>query len=47
MLSVAALAEILAYYVPAVDNLLDALTTQPPWSQGTRQSDRVFVHRKR
>jgi Domain of unknown function (DUF4126) len=27
MLSVAALAEILAYYVPAVDNLLDTLAT--------------------
>jgi len=28
MLSVAALAEIQAYYLPAVDNLLDALTTR-------------------
>jgi uncharacterized membrane protein len=27
MLSVAALAEALAYYIPAVDNLLDALAT--------------------
>jgi uncharacterized membrane protein len=27
MLSVAALAEVLAYYVPVVDNLLDALAT--------------------
>src|SRR3974390_3906984 len=27
MLSVAALAEILAYYIPAIDNLLDALAT--------------------
>jgi Domain of unknown function (DUF4126) len=27
MLSVAAMAETLAYYIPAVDNLLDALAT--------------------
>ena len=35
MLSVAAVAEILAYYVPAVDNLLDALATPAALVAGT------------
>jgi hypothetical protein len=35
MLSVAALAEILAYYVPAVDNLLDTLATPAALVAGT------------
>src|SRR5215471_15678754 len=34
MLGVAAIAEILAYYVAGVDNLLDALATPPHSSQG-------------
>jgi hypothetical protein len=34
MLSVAALAEGLAYYIPVVDNLLDTLATPPPSSPG-------------
>jgi hypothetical protein len=35
MLSVAALAEVLAYYVPAVDNLLDTLATPAALVAGT------------
>jgi hypothetical protein len=35
MLSVAALVEVLAYYVPAVDNLLDAITTPAALIAGT------------
>jgi len=35
MLSVAALAEILAYYIPAVDNLLDTLATPAALVAGT------------
>ena len=36
MLSVAALAEILAYYVPGVDNLLDTLATPAALAAGTQ-----------
>jgi uncharacterized protein DUF4126 len=35
MLSVAAVVEVLAYYVPAVDNLLDAITTPTALIAGT------------
>jgi hypothetical protein len=35
MLSVAAIAEILAYYIPGVDNLLDAITTPAALVAGT------------
>lgn len=35
MLSVAAVAEVLAYYIPAVDNLLDAITTPAALIAGT------------
>ena len=35
MLSVAALAEILAYYIPGVDNLLDAIATPTALAAGT------------
>src|SRR4029079_10724688 len=35
MLAVAALAEILAYYIPGVDNLLDALATPAAFIAGT------------
>ena len=34
MVSVAALAEVLAYYVPGVDNLLDTLATPALWLRG-------------
>jgi hypothetical protein len=43
MLSVAALAEILAYYVPAVDNLLDTLTTPAALVAGTVVSAAVMT----
>jgi hypothetical protein len=43
MLSVAALAEILAYYVPAVDNLLDALATPAALVAGTIVSAAVMT----
>ena len=43
MLSVAALAEILAYYVPAVDNLLDALATPAALVAGTILSAAVMT----
>ena len=43
MLSVAALAEILAYYVPAVDNLLDVLTTPAALVAGTVVSAAVMT----
>jgi uncharacterized membrane protein len=35
MLSVAALAEILAYYIPVIDNLLDSLATPAAFVAGT------------
>lgn len=43
MLSVAALAEILAYYVPVIDNLLDALATPAALIAGTIVSAAVMV----
>ena len=43
MLSVAALAEILAYYVPAVDNLLDVLATPAALVAGTIVSAAVMT----
>src|SRR4029450_11291643 len=44
MLSVAALAEILAYYVPGVDNLLDSLATPAAFVAGTVVSAAVMSH---
>jgi hypothetical protein len=43
MLSVAALAEVLAYYVPIVDNLLDALATPAAFIAGTLVSAAVMT----
>src|SRR5215468_5331093 len=43
MLSVAALAEILAYYVPGVDNLLDTLATPAALAAGTIVSAAVMT----
>jgi hypothetical protein len=43
MLSVAALAEILAYYVPGVDNLLDTLATPAALVTGTVVSAAVMT----
>lgn len=43
MLSVAALAEILAYYIPAVDNLLDTLATPASLVAGTIVSAAVMT----
>jgi Domain of unknown function (DUF4126) len=43
MLSVAALAEILAYYIPAVDNLLDALASPAALVAGTIVSAAVMT----
>jgi len=43
MLSVAALAEVLAYYVPVVDNLLDALATPAAFIAGTLVSAAVMA----
>jgi len=43
MLSVAALAEILAYYVPGVDNLLDSLATPAALIAGTVVSAAVMT----
>jgi hypothetical protein len=43
MLSVAALAEVLAYYVPVVDNLLDALATPAALIAGTMVSAAVMT----
>src|SRR5262245_1140316 len=43
MLSVAALAEILAYYVPVIDNLLDTLTTPAALVAGTVVSAAVMT----
>src|SRR6516164_9738232 len=43
MLSVAALAEVLAYYVPIIDNLLDALATPAALVAGTIVSAAVMT----
>jgi len=43
MLSVAALAEVLAYYVPGVDNLLDSLATPAALVAGTVVSAAVIT----
>jgi hypothetical protein len=43
MLSVPALAETLAYYIPAVDNLLDALATPAALIAGTIVSAAVMT----
>jgi hypothetical protein len=43
MLSVAALAEILAYYIPVVDNLLDALATPAAFVAGAVVSAAVMT----
>jgi Domain of unknown function (DUF4126) len=43
MLSVAALVEILAYYVPGIDNLLDTLTTPTALVAGTLVSAAVMT----
>ena len=43
MLAVAALAEILAYYVPGVDNMLDALATPAAFVAGTVLSAAVMI----
>jgi len=44
MLSVAAGAEILAYYIPVLDNLLDALAAPAAFVAGTVASAAVMVH---
>ena len=43
MLCVAALAEILAYYIPIIDNLLDSLATPSAFVAGTSVSAAVMV----
>jgi hypothetical protein len=43
MLSVAAVAEVLAYYIPVVDNLLDSLATPAAFVAGTIVSAAVMV----
>ena len=43
MLSVAALAEVLAYYIPVIDNLLDALATPAAFIAGTIVSAAVIT----
>jgi hypothetical protein len=43
MLSVAALAEVLAYYIPIVDNLLDTVTTPAAFVAGTIVSAAVMI----
>jgi uncharacterized membrane protein len=43
MLSVAALAEILAYYIPIIDNLLDTLATPAALVAGTVVSAAVMT----
>jgi hypothetical protein len=43
MLSVAAVAEVLAYYIPVVDNLLDALATPAAFIAGTIVSAAVIT----
>jgi len=44
MLSVAAVAEILAYYIPVLDNLLDTLAAPAAFVAGTIASAAVMVH---
>jgi hypothetical protein len=44
MLSVAAGAEILAYYIPVLDNLLDSLATPAAFVAGTIASAAVMIH---
>jgi hypothetical protein len=44
MLSVAAGAEILAYYIPVLDNLLDSLATPAAFAAGTIASAAVMIH---
>jgi hypothetical protein len=44
MLSVAAGAEILAYYIPVLDNLLDALAAPAAFVAGTIASAAVMIH---
>jgi hypothetical protein len=44
MLSVAAAAEILAYYIPVLDNLLDSLATPAAVVAGTIASAAVMIH---
>jgi hypothetical protein len=44
MLSVAALAEVLAYYIPVVDNLLDTLATPAAFVAGTIVSAAVMIN---
>jgi hypothetical protein len=43
MLSVAAVAEVLAYYIPVVDNLLDTLATPAAFVAGTIVSAAVMI----
>ena len=43
MLSVAAVAEVLAYYIPVVDNLLDTLSTPAAFVAGTIVSAAVMI----
>jgi Domain of unknown function (DUF4126) len=43
MLSVAAIAEVLAYYIPVVDNLLDTLATPAAFVAGTIVSAAVMI----
>src|SRR5213082_1874283 len=43
MLSVAALVEILAYYIPVIDNLLDSVSTQASFVAGTIVSAAVMT----
>jgi hypothetical protein len=43
MLSVAALAEVLAYYIPSIDNLLDTLATPAALVAGTIVSAAVMT----
>lgn len=43
MLSVAALAEVLAYYIPVIDNLLDFLATPAAFIAGTIVSAAVMI----
>jgi len=43
MLSIAAAAEVLAYYIPVVDNLLDALATPAAFVAGTLLAAAVMV----
>lgn len=44
MLSVAAVAEVLAYYVPVLDNALDTIATPAAFVAGTIASAAVMIH---